>query len=384
MPMLSVIMPVYNNERYVEQAIESVLDQTYRDFELIVTDDGSTDHSFDIASRLQRKSKVPFHLIRLDRNRGISTARNVAIERSNGQFLVFADSDDIQMPDRLERSVSRIKDDPKLDMMFFDCEMMDAEGRPLHRNKGYPDDMNADNALLHQLRRNHLWIGLSTIRKTPDIRLDPDLQTSEDYDLFFRLLLKNYRLAIVREPVLWYRLHQSNNSGDGQVSRQSVIRILNKLDFDDLHNRLQAASNPDAMLALASAALTAELPAKAMEYLVNCDAVSGALETERCFLLGVCCYKTGDPAGSRQAFERVLQLDPRHATALNNLGVLLAMEHLTREAGDLFQQALTLRPGYMDAQHNLHALGQPAGSTPLRLTEKPLRANLIHTDNYKL
>src|SRR5215470_6392958 len=121
MPKVSVVMPVYNVERFVRQAVQSVLDQTYRDFELLIIDDRSPDLSIDICrgfhnSRLQ--------IIQHNENRGLAGARNTGIRNASGEYLAFIDSDDAWHPHKLERHVAHLDQNPKVGISFSRSRFM--------------------------------------------------------------------------------------------------------------------------------------------------------------------------------------------------------------------------------------------------------------------
>src|SRR5512134_3549033 len=103
-PRVSVVMSVYNGEKYLEEAVESILNQTFRDFEFIVVDDGSSDSTPRLLALYERRD--PRVLIyRFDDNRGLSTALNFGIERARGKYIARMDADDISLPNRLQEQV---------------------------------------------------------------------------------------------------------------------------------------------------------------------------------------------------------------------------------------------------------------------------------------
>ena len=111
--LVSVIIPVYNCETYLAEAIDSVLAQTYAPVEIIVVDDGSTDGSAQVAARYAPRVRC-LH----QENSGIGAARNRGIEQASGNLLAFLDADDLWSPDKLARQVVALDLDPKLDMIF--------------------------------------------------------------------------------------------------------------------------------------------------------------------------------------------------------------------------------------------------------------------------
>lgn len=103
--LVSIVMPMYNSEKYLADAIESILAQSYRNWELLITDDCSSDKSYSIAKSYVQKDKR-IQLFKLDRNSGAASARNYSIERARGRFLAFIDSDDWWYPDKLESQIN--------------------------------------------------------------------------------------------------------------------------------------------------------------------------------------------------------------------------------------------------------------------------------------
>jgi len=112
--MASVILPVYNCESYIKDAIESILDQTYKNFELIVVDDGSTDNSFKIIERFRAS---PIKIIRQE-NLGASVARNSGVKIARGEYFAFLDSDDLWVRNKLELQMEQILQPGATDMIF--------------------------------------------------------------------------------------------------------------------------------------------------------------------------------------------------------------------------------------------------------------------------
>src|ERR1041385_3812831 len=113
-PLVSVIIPVYNYERYLAEAIESVLSQTYQNLEIIVVDDGSTDHSGEVAQSFASRGVRYCQQV----HAGIGPARNKGVELARGDFLAFLDADDRWPEEKIERQLSAFENDPALEMVF--------------------------------------------------------------------------------------------------------------------------------------------------------------------------------------------------------------------------------------------------------------------------
>lgn len=126
MPRVSVIVPVFNAEHTAARAIESVFNQSYRDFEIIVVDDGSTDRSAAVLARYDGRVSV----VRQP-NLGPSAARNAGVRSASGEYLAFLDADDWWRPGMLERAVPHLDRDPGCVLVYCDLEMADSEGHEL-------------------------------------------------------------------------------------------------------------------------------------------------------------------------------------------------------------------------------------------------------------
>jgi glycosyltransferase involved in cell wall biosynthesis len=141
LPKVSIICTCFNHEHYVVESLQSVLSQSYKNYELIVIDNGSSDRSAAVIENFQRQHPQ-FTFIRLERNEGICKAFNTGFNVSNGDFIIDLAADDVLMPDRVERGVELFKTlDNSYGVIFADAEWIDAHGKRLflHSQK-YPHD----------------------------------------------------------------------------------------------------------------------------------------------------------------------------------------------------------------------------------------------------
>lgn len=137
MPKISVIVPVYNVEKYVVKCLNSVYIQTYHDFEVVIVDDGSTDNSLDIVRKYQKSHKSNTLLISQE-NGGLGAARNTGVLNSTGEYLLFLDSDDTIEPNALQTLYDlAIKKDA--DMAIFDMSLVTEDGQQLKIGSGYKE-----------------------------------------------------------------------------------------------------------------------------------------------------------------------------------------------------------------------------------------------------
>lgn len=132
-PVVSVVTPLFNAQKYIESAIASVVAQTYTDWEMIIVDDCSTDGGGDIASRYAAADpRIRYY--RNEENRGIAWTRNRAMELAEGRYLAFLDSDDVWRPDKLAKQLALMTETGS-PFCYGSCGVIDAEGQDMHRDR---------------------------------------------------------------------------------------------------------------------------------------------------------------------------------------------------------------------------------------------------------
>jgi glycosyltransferase involved in cell wall biosynthesis len=227
MPIVSVIIPAYNQDRYLSQAIESVLNQTYPDFELIVIDDGSTDNTAIIAKNYDDQRVRYIY----QENRGLSAARNTGIRYSNGQHITFLDSDDLFLPTKLQLLVTFFEENPQIGLVAGQAVPIDQQGTRI--GKIYDVPIPDDSSLL--LLGNPLHVGSVMIRKTcQDLvgYFDENLHSYEDWDMWLRLMLAGCKAGWVAKPVSLYRFHTAQMTRIGPQMTKATFAVLDKIFKD--------------------------------------------------------------------------------------------------------------------------------------------------------
>jgi len=214
MPKVSVVIPTYNYGKYIEKAIDSVLAQTYKDFEIIVVDDGSTDNTREIIET-KYEDKVRYFY---QENKGAPAARNRGIEKSKGEYLVFLDADDYLAPSSLEDRVSILECDGDFAWVYSKWQYVDTNGNV--QNKAF---CKAPFAFRKKLR-GHVFremlcgtlINTSAvlIRKSSVIEVggfDECLTAFQDYDLWLRVSLR-HNVEYVDKVLAYVGLHEGSIS----------------------------------------------------------------------------------------------------------------------------------------------------------------------------
>ncbi|WNZ25178.1 glycosyltransferase [Leptolyngbya sp. NK1-12] len=215
MPLVSVLLPVYNAERYLGPAIESILTQTFTDFELLITDDGSSDRSLEI---LQSYAAQDTRIRLLSReNKGLIYTLNEMLEQANGEFLARMDADDIATPDRLALQVQFLRQHPEVVCVGGAFDLIDPQGRtvqwiPMPEHNDEIQQM----LLIGRTIINHPCALMRRSALQQIGGYDPDMKTVEDLDMLLRLG-EIGQLANLPDVVLKYRFHPNS------VSAQNIL-----------------------------------------------------------------------------------------------------------------------------------------------------------------
>lgn len=200
-PLISVVIPTYNRAGQTIVAIESVLAQTYRHFEIIVVDDGSTDNTESVLRQFlqQKSSEWPRILMLSQANRGPSTARNVGMSRASGEYIAFLDSDDVWYAEKLERQVRAIQLlDGRCGACFTDARLVNSKGMELSsfnaHGRRYRQAVGIDDKVTMALAESFSGLWLSTLLVRADVvravgGFSASIGFAEDRDFHFRLSL---------------------------------------------------------------------------------------------------------------------------------------------------------------------------------------------------
>ena len=210
-PMVSVIMPVYNAQKYIGKAIKSVLDQTFRDFELLVVDDCGNDASVEIAKRYTDQRIKMFHN---PGNMGIAYSRNLAIRESRGKYLAIMDDDDISMPDRLKIQVDFMEHNPKIDVVGGQSCIIDENDKVISGPEMMQENykMNKVMFLFYNSFHNSETMIRKSLLDKYQIHYYDNLLGMEDFRFWIDCALHG-RISNINEEVLRYRVTNSNETG---------------------------------------------------------------------------------------------------------------------------------------------------------------------------
>lgn len=233
-PEASVVIPCFNGERFLADAIESVLRQTRGPVEIVVVDDGSTDGSVDIAARYAADGRITF--VQHATNRGIAAARNTGLRQSRGRFIGFLDQDDLWQEDKLDCQLAAFAEDPDGDtgVVFSEIETVpmtpQITRRERRRRLGELDGLDTDGLLTAFFMGNTIPIISTLIRRecfdTEGVFDDEIRSGADDFDLLVRIA-RRYRFVYVGETLAVRRLHESNFT-DTEKMVPDTLRIIER------------------------------------------------------------------------------------------------------------------------------------------------------------
>jgi glycosyltransferase involved in cell wall biosynthesis len=225
MPKVSVIIPTYNCAHHLEQAIESAINQTYRDLEIIVIDDGSTDNT----SQVVRKYETTIRYI-WQENCGVSAARNHAIKSSAGELIAFLDADDWWEPTKLAEQVSLIAKDPELCLIYSDLDVSYDDGSVVHSFLS-SRPLAAGGYVFDQLLESGFIIPSTVLLRRDCLEqvgmFDESMRSHEDLELWLRLC-RIWKVALVRKALTHRRQGTANLTSNTSLRTEYGIKFLLK------------------------------------------------------------------------------------------------------------------------------------------------------------
>lgn len=222
MPAVSVIIPTYNRAPYIAETIESVLNQTYTDYEIIVIDDGSTDNTREAVGPYTDQIQYV-----VQENSGSSGARNHGLRLAQGQYIAFLDSDDVWLPDKLEKQITYMEAHPEAGLVYGPYQPVDSNLQPFGTPSATPHHGDAYEDML-----GGCVIATSNVlmRREATVQVgefDPYLEMMQDIDYWIRTA-QDYKIGVVHAVLNYQRIHRDNKPRDPRKIHHFSHYILDK------------------------------------------------------------------------------------------------------------------------------------------------------------
>jgi len=222
-PLVSIVIPCYNHGRFLAEAIESALGQTYPRVEVVVVDDGSTDDTAAVAARYPAVRYVR------QANAGLAAARNAGLAASAGDLLVFLDADDRLLPRAVERGLECFRERPDCAFVYGTYSWVRADGT--FYDEGWAATRVFEDHYAEMLRRNFVTMHAAVMYRREPLEavggFDTALAACEDYDLYLRLT-RAYPAYCHSQPVAEYRMHDANMSGAKPLMLRTSLQALRR------------------------------------------------------------------------------------------------------------------------------------------------------------
>lgn len=305
MPKVSINIPCFNSAKFIKETIDSVLSQTYDDFELILTDDGSTDGTGDVIKSFKDPRIRYFY----KDNEGLAKTRNRCLAASSGEYIAFLDHDDIWFPEKLEKQVKLLDGRGDIALVYSNYYRLYRDGSRKVVLRGKQPEGDAFGPLLRSFT-----VGLLTavVRKKAleelAIAFDETLIVCEDYDLFLRIA-RNRKISYVDEPLAMYRIHPGMQSVSlGKRYPEEIMYVIDKLKkmYPEIKGKFPGQLDyitSHMNFSRAKIALLENDPARSREILRSCGWAGHS-----CFFLYCATYIP------RGLFESIRSLNARYIT----------------------------------------------------------------------
>lgn len=218
MPKVSVILPTYNCAHYLQESINSILSQSFKDLEVIIVDDGSSDNAAEVAAGYKSDGRVSYVW---QNHSGLAAARNTGIARARGEYITFIDADDLFLTDRIARQVEVLDSNRAVDIVytawryFYDNDTADSVSSPYAKLSG--------DILFFLKRNNFIPIVTAMIRRSSmgEVLFDPGLKSHEDWDFWLRLSFQGKRFFCIDEELTLIRVRKDSMTYEHPVMSDS-------------------------------------------------------------------------------------------------------------------------------------------------------------------
>jgi glycosyltransferase involved in cell wall biosynthesis len=232
-PLISVVLPVYNGGRYLAEAIDSILAQTFSDFELIIIDDGSTDGSLSIIQKYAQKDTRIRVIAR--ENRGLATTLNESIDIARGEWIARMDADDIALPHRFDRQLAWLKE-TGADISGSWVKNFGSLDQRVVKLRQTDEAIKMEMLFACPLAHPAVMMSTALVKK---LRYDKAWEKAEDYDLWERAAVAGCKMTNVPEVLLKYRIHQAQVSTSASVRQKQLSQQIQRRYWKHISETMQ-------------------------------------------------------------------------------------------------------------------------------------------------
>ncbi|WP_107947377.1 glycosyltransferase [Lysinibacillus parviboronicapiens] len=355
---ISVVIPAFNAGVYIEKAIQSILKQIIHVHEIIIVDDGSVDQTCKVVQKIQKEE--PKIVLHTQKNAGASTARNRGIHEATGDWILFLDADDECSENLVETYLAKINEVREdISVIYTAYYQIDEHshvispflsGKRLSGIEGFCDIL---------IRNPIISPSGVLVKKSRLVEMsgfNTSIKCDEDVDLWVRLLDNNYSIEYINKPLSFIRRHSNNTTSSMSTSHNAEKLIMDQYGLDYIKEKLYKRSYTMEKNSLDFALFLIRYKQwKQCEKLLENTRVleDSSHYVTYCFLKSIVYIEDKRFNEALDEYEKILVADVTHGAALNNSGVIYAMNGNKEKAITNMEQAMLLFPGYLDAQHNI-------------------------------
>lgn len=239
---LTILIPTYNRGHVIEKTIKNCFLQTYKDFKILIYDDGSSDNTDDVIRNLINKYQNKIQYIKGDSNKGIGHARNVLMSKFNTEFGMWLDSDDLMAHDRIEKCISYLENNSDIDIVYSNIRWFTSNNNKIKLKDDIKIDVNKyDKNNWKSLKFNTTCATGFFKNKISKFKFESSLKLGgEDVLWLWRLLQNNVKIGHINEPLYLYRNHENRI---GNQKRKDSMKILKKAEDLILSDKIKEFQN---------------------------------------------------------------------------------------------------------------------------------------------
>lgn len=384
MHTISVVIPAFNAEKFITKAILCILNQTVKVDEILIIDDCSSDQTCKVVNTLINVYDG-IKLIKQSNNQGASSARNRGIHEATSDWILFLDADDECSEELVETYLAKINEVTEdISAIYTAYYQIDEQsqvissqlrGKRLSGTKGFCDILirnpiiSPSGVLVNKKHLNELH------------GFNMQIKYVEDVDLWVRLLDKDYSIEYIDRPLSFIRRHSNNTTSSMSTSHNAEKLIMDQYGLDYIKEKLYKRNYSIEKNSLAYVLFLIRYKQwKQCEDLLNNTRVleDSSHYVTYCFLKSIVYIGDKRFDEALAEYEKILAADVTHGAALNNSGVINAMNGNKEKAITNIEQAMLLFPGYLDAQHNKMLIENSEKDESLfRFTLRELRPVLL-------
>ena len=378
---ISVVIPLYNAEKYIIKTLDSLMAQTYPIDEILVVDDCGPDRSAEVVKKYSEQHSV-VRLIQQFSNQGGSAARNRGLAEARNEWVLMMDADDTIHPDLLKLQVEELHRymdvQPSPVCVHPAYVQMDANGNVLENSEYRGQQLSFEETFGSLLVRNYI-ITPSGLLLNRDVALkiggyQTNFFVSEDAEFILRLAREG-TFVYVDKPYVYFRRHDMSITSDLKKASQAGKAILDVYSIDEIKKAIFCRSYSEQRNLMDFVTLLYQYQQfdEGLHYLT--DVVADEFKESKLFYQALYYIEKHQEENAVRYLDELITLNEGHGAALNNRGVFYAKVGDKEAAQLLFEKALEQFPGYMDATNNLAMLAD--GKREYRFTKRELRKNLL-------